>query len=188
MYITIHVYIKIMWVYSVEGTLHVFSADISNLADILLDIHHVAPKWKSVGLLLRLHPNDLGVIEANHVKEGVESCLCVVVEKWLNRSYDTATHGLPSWKMLVTAITHPIGGNNPALAEQIATKHSGKSDDTVCVCTCIYVYLLFHCSDLYIQTVDEHSPSIILYLRISRTGVKSHPPAPIVHILTVAQL
>jgi hypothetical protein len=84
----------------------------------------VAPKWKDVGLLLRLHPNELGVIEADHVKEGVESCLCVVVEKWLNRSYDTATHGLPSWELLVAAIAHPVGGNNPALAGQSATKHN----------------------------------------------------------------
>jgi hypothetical protein len=107
-----------------QPTAHACTLDISNLADILLDIHHVAPKWKDVGLLLRLHPNELGVIEADHVKEGVESCLCVVVEKWLNRSYDTATHGLPSWELLVAAIAHPVGGNNPALAEQIATKHN----------------------------------------------------------------
>ena len=118
------------WVYAVMVPYNVFSADISNLADILLDIHHVAPKWKAVGLLLRLHPSELELIEANHVKEGVMCCLHAVVDKWLKRSYDTATHGLPSWKLLVAAIAHPVGGNNPALAEEIARKHNGKCNNT----------------------------------------------------------
>ena len=104
----------------------------------------MAPKWKDVGLLLRLHPNELGVIEADNVQKGVTSCLRVVVEKWLNRSYDTATYGLPSWELLVAAIAHPVGGNNPALAEQIATKHNGKCNTTV---VCMYMYWLFHCSE-----------------------------------------
>ena len=86
----------------------------------------MAPKWKDVGLLLRLHPSELELIEANHVKEGVACCLRVVVDKWLKRSYDTATHGLPSWELLVAAIAHPVGGNNRALAEDIAKKHNGK--------------------------------------------------------------
>ena len=121
-----------------------FSTDISNLADILLDIHHVAPKWKAVGLLLRLHPSELELIEADHEAD-VMSRLQAVVNKWLNRSYDTATHGLPSWELLVAAIAHPIGGNNTALAEEIATKHNGKST-TYSNHTLIYLYLylLFH--------------------------------------------
>ena len=127
----VHTFLYLLYLHNTYDLLPLFSADISNLADILLDIHHVAPKWKSVGLLLRLHPNELGVIEADHVKEGVTSCLQVIVEKWLNRSYDTATYGLPCWKMLVTAIAHPVGGNNPALAEQIATKRKGKCNTVI---------------------------------------------------------
>ena len=121
----VHTFLYLLYLHNTYDLLPLFSADISNLADILLDIHHVAPKWKDVGLLLRLHPHDLGLIEADNVQKGVTSCLRVVVEKWLNQSYDTATYGLPSWKMLVDAIAHPVGGNNPALAEQIATKHKG---------------------------------------------------------------
>ena len=145
-----------------------FSTDISNLADILLDIHHVAPKWKDVGLLLRLHPSELELIEANHVKEGVTCCLRAVVDKWLKRSYDTATHGLPSWKLLVAAIAHPVGGNNPALAEEIATKHNGKYNNTVLnVFVHIHVYTCGNCTHCIAVTLLPPSLLYLLFLYLT---------------------
>ena len=119
-------------------TLYTFPADISNLVYILRDVRSVAPRWKDVGLVLGLHPDELKLIEADHVQKGVTSCLREVVDKWLRKSYDTATHGLPSWELLVAAIADPIGGDNPALAEQIAIKHNGKCSNTLtyCLCTC----------------------------------------------------
>ena len=40
--------------------------------------------------------------------------------------YNTTRFGVPSWKLLVAAVAHPAGGNNRALAEQIAKKYCGK--------------------------------------------------------------
>ena len=93
-----------------------------------------------MGLVLRLHPDELELIEADHLQKGVMSCLRVVVDKWLRKSYNTATHGLPSWELLVAAIADPIGGDKRALAEEIARKHNGKMQQhTDILIVCLYL-------------------------------------------------
>ena len=84
----------------------------------------MASKWKGVGLALRLHPDTLNTIEADH--RDAASRLSAVLDKWLRKSYDTTTHGLPSWEVLVKAVAHPAGGNDRALADKIARRHNGK--------------------------------------------------------------
>ena len=65
-----------------------------------------------MGLALRLHPDRLKTIEANH--QDAESRLNAVIDRWLK------THRLPSWKQLVEAVAHPAGGSDHALADKIA--------------------------------------------------------------------
>ena len=77
-----------------------------------------------MGLALRLYPDTLNEIEADC--RDVKSCLQEVLAKWLKKAYDTTRFGPPSWELLVAAVAHPAGGNNRALAEQIANKHNGK--------------------------------------------------------------
>ena len=76
-----------------------------------------------MGLALRLHPDTLDTIKAD--QHDVASCLCAVLTMWLRKSYNTTTHGEPSWEKLVAAVAHPFGGNDHALADKIAKKHNG---------------------------------------------------------------
>ena len=85
---------------------------------------NVAHNWRRLGLALRLHPPQLDRIEKD--KSDVISRLEAVLTAWLNKNYDTTLFGPPSWELLVAAVAHPAGGNNRALAEQIANKHNGK--------------------------------------------------------------
>ena len=84
----------------------------------------MAHKWKDIGLALRLHPDILNTIEADY--EDSKSRLREVLTKWLKKSYDTAHYGQPTWKLLVAAVANPAGGDDRALAEQIAGRRNGK--------------------------------------------------------------
>ena len=99
-------------------------ADIDDLIDVKRELLDVAQNWESVGMTLRLKPALLSRIQANHPT--VEECFTKVLTEWLNESYNTSLFGPPSWKLLVAAVADPAGGNNRALAEQIAKKFNGK--------------------------------------------------------------
>ena len=95
----------------------------NHLFDIEAELIDVAHKWKRVGRALRLRPSTLNQIERN--QHDVEDCLSAMLEKWLQRSYDVATFGEPSWSLVVRAVSHPAGGGDCALAQKIATKYGG---------------------------------------------------------------
>ena len=86
-----------------------------------------------MGLALRLHPDTLNAIEADH--QDVASRLSAVIDKWLRKSYDTETHGEPSWELLVAAVAHPLGGGDRALADKIAKKHGKCNSALLYACT-----------------------------------------------------
>jgi hypothetical protein len=94
---------------------------IKDLFTVCSELVRVAHKWKKVGLALRLDPNLLRRIEAK--KNDVEDNLSDVLEEWLKKSYDTESFGDPSWKLLVGAVAHPVGGKDRALAMEIAAKY-----------------------------------------------------------------
>ena len=99
-------------------------ADIDDLFDIQCELTDVTSRWKKLGGALRLRPGVLDVIEED--KRDSESRFTRVLTEWLQQNYNTDRFGKPSWKMLVDAVAHPVGGNNPALAIKIATKYNGK--------------------------------------------------------------
>jgi hypothetical protein len=96
--------------------------DINDLFDVHYELLNVAHNWRGVGRALRLHPDLLNRIGADH--SDVTSRLEGVLTEWLKREYDTTRFGLPSWERLVAAVAHPAGGNDHALAEEIATRHN----------------------------------------------------------------
>ena len=104
---------------------HYPTADIEDLFEVQSELCHIEAKWRSLGLALRLHPGTLDTIETDCCS-AAQSCLRQVVTLWLKREYDTKRFGAPSWQQLVTAVAHPAGGSNPALAETIALSHNGK--------------------------------------------------------------
>ena len=84
----------------------------------------MAHNWRGVGRALRLHPDLLKKIEADH--SDVDARLEGVLAAWLKGTYDTERFGQPSWQLLVAAVAHPAGGKDTALAEQIARRHNGR--------------------------------------------------------------
>ena len=95
-----------------------------DLFDVKSELEPVAARWKSIGLALRLDPSELKKIEKDN-RDSVEDCLTEALTLWLNKAYNTERFGEPSWELLARAVGHPAGGNNPALAEQIAMKYGG---------------------------------------------------------------
>ena len=94
-------------------------------------------RWKKLGNALRLRPGVLDVIEADELDS--ESRFTRLLTEWLQQNYNTDRFGKPSWRLLVDAVAHPVGGNNPALAKKIAAKHKGKINITkwmsfTCLC------------------------------------------------------
>ena len=53
-----------------------------------------------------------------------KECLTQTLLAWLRRQYNVERYHPPSWTSLCNAIKSPIGGNNPALAEEIAKKYN----------------------------------------------------------------
>ena len=100
------------------------SADIDDLFEVQSEVHDVAHKWKDLGKALRLRPAVLNRIEAD--RPDCKSRLEEALTEWLQQAFNTERFGPPSWKMLVAAVAHPSGGNNNALAQQIAAKHNGR--------------------------------------------------------------
>ena len=111
----------VTWLFS--NSIHFLSADISDLFDVHYELLNVAYNWRGVGNALRLHPDLLKGIEADHsdVKRRLER----VLTEWLKKAYNTTRFGPPSWQLLVAAVAHPAGGNDRALAEEIAKRHNG---------------------------------------------------------------
>ena len=78
-------------------------------------------RWKHIGLSLRLDNSELKRIEREN-RDNLEDCLTEALALWLNKAYNTERFGEPSWELLARAVADPAGGNNPALAEEIAKK------------------------------------------------------------------
>ena len=85
----------------------------------------MAHKWKRIGLALRLDPDLLERIRQKNYTD-VQDYLSDVLTEWLKKAYNTVRFGDPSWKLLVEAVAHPAGGNDCALAEEIARKVEGE--------------------------------------------------------------
>ena len=98
-------------------------ADMHDIAKVYRELLPVAHKWMELGLVLGLHINLLYRIKVEI--PDVTRCLREVLFEWLQQAYNTSQFELPSWKLLVEAVAHPGGGNDPALARRIAIKHNG---------------------------------------------------------------
>ena len=75
----------------------------------------VASKWWHIGLALRLSPSQLESVQSNDIL----ICLTKILKFWLNRNYNVAKYGEPTWEMLREAVRNPVGGNSEACASKI---------------------------------------------------------------------
>ena len=94
----------------------------------------VIARWKNFGKALHIKPAKLENIEAiPNIKP--EECLGKTLTEFLNMAYDYETYGVPSWKLIVIALAHTTGGNNPQLALKVAGEHGAtisKLQSAVC--------------------------------------------------------
>ena len=85
------------------------------------DVLPVAARWKAFGLALGLPPDLLDRIDRDHKK--VDECLQALLQEWVTTT--ETRRGPPSWQLVIDAVASPAGGNNQALAQQIARQHNG---------------------------------------------------------------
>ena len=102
-----------------------FHAGIDDLFLVSSELLPVAHRWKNIGLALKLDPNLLERIQSRNHRD-VLTYLSDILTEWLQKAYNTTRFGDPSWELLVEAVAHRAGGNNPALAQDIALKYNGK--------------------------------------------------------------
>ena len=82
----------------------------------------ISARYYNLGIELGLPPGTLEAIQQIHSND-IAQALTQVLLLWLRRQYDVETHGPPTWQRLREAVGSPVGGGNPALAEEIAEKH-----------------------------------------------------------------
>ena len=94
-----------------------------DLYDVCQELYTLAAKWSHIGFALHLPTSQEEAIHETRADSA--HCLRMVLSKWLQKCYKYDKYGPPSWRMLVKAVGDPFGGNDCALAETIANKHSG---------------------------------------------------------------
>ena len=93
---------------------------IDEFYDVWERVKSLSPRWFFISGSLRLNPNTLALIEANN-GNNCEKCLFEALTHWLNKNYDVIRFGHPSWRKLCVSVSN--GGQNKALAEEIANEH-----------------------------------------------------------------
>ena len=91
----------------------------SDMYDIMKELKNVLAHRLGIGLRLNLRKHTLYMIDVVHPEPA--QAMRAVIAEWLKMN--TAPFEPPTWKALVAAIAHPLGGNNKAEAERIARKH-----------------------------------------------------------------
>ena len=99
-----------------------------DIHDVFDEVEGLAGRWQNMCIHLGLRPSDRDIIGGKFQLDPTY-CLMEVLVKWLRKSYDTERYGPPTWRSLVAAVANPTGGDNPALAKQIAENHQGKDFD-----------------------------------------------------------
>ena len=87
------------------------------------EVRDLAGRWQDMCFALGLHQWKDEIAKIN--PENPRGCLREVIIRWLRKVHSVNHYGPPTWKTLVKAVADEVGGENPALAEQIANKHKG---------------------------------------------------------------
>ena len=96
-----------------------------DLRAVFNEVHAVSSKWLTFCCCLGLRASLLDAIAKDHsYKTG--DCLFHGLKQWVRKNYNTEEHGLPTWRKLVKAVANPSGGENHALAKEIAKNHQGE--------------------------------------------------------------
>ena len=131
--------------------------------------------WRDIGLALRMRNPELDVIRESHPLSP-KDCLKAVLSGWLQ-----GRNRPPTWGALCEAVAEPAGGNNRALAEQIAHNHGVTLKPCenlmyihhchnvmlimcACVCVCVYMYNFSFLAFVLAKPQKPESPKTEAYL------------------------
>ena len=104
---------------------------LSDLSKLTEEVIRLAPVWRRFGLALGIHMDILKTIERNN--NSVEDCLPETLDYWLRNWSKHTPESPPSWEQVVRATAKEAGGNNRALAQQIAQQHNGRRQNNCVV-------------------------------------------------------
>ena len=103
-------------------------ADENDCYAIVKELEQVAHKWHNLGLALGLSPSTLENIKmVKGQTADVYELLTNIILEWLKMNHDIDKFGKPTWRRIVEAVRAKSGGGNPALADTLARKYSGKN-------------------------------------------------------------
>ena len=74
-----------------------------------------------IGTCLKFTQGQLDTIKTQSSDHG--DAMGRIISSWLKGNHNVKMYGPPTWKMLVEAVRAPNGGNNNALANNIAKAH-----------------------------------------------------------------
>ena len=98
-----------------------FSAE-DDFRSIHNEVQGIKHAYYQLGRELGLPPGELESITTVY-HQLIDQAIDQVLLKWLKQCHDVQRHGHPTWRRLVEAVDSPNGGNNPALAKDIANRH-----------------------------------------------------------------
>ena len=97
------------------------NAVLDDVNKVMDELKNVLACYEGIGGRLDLPNNTLEVIHGENLSAA--AAMRRVIVEWLNRNYPNSSRKPPTWKVLVDAVEHPLGGNNRAEAEEIANRH-----------------------------------------------------------------
>ena len=89
--------------------------------EVYCELVSIKARYYQLGIVLGLPPGELEAIRKTQSQD-MEVALIQVLLLWLRQRYNTEKYGHPTWQRLREAVDSPAGGENPALAEEIAKK------------------------------------------------------------------
>ena len=91
----------------------------SKATDLQKELDEVEHRWYQLGVLLGLPVHTLDGYQENY--DDLGDRLREMLQEWLKKGY-TEEYEVPSWQVLVDAVEHSAGGENPKLAGELAKK------------------------------------------------------------------
>ena len=89
---------------------------------VLDHLNSVTGDCYNIGTALHLSQGTLDAIKKDNADDCTAAITKIIVN-WLRKNYNFTRFGEPTWKALVEAVASRFGGNNNALAMEIAKDH-----------------------------------------------------------------
>ena len=105
------------------------NAVLDDINGVMDELTNVLARYEGIGGRLNIPNGRLEEICGQNLS--AEVAMRRVIVEWLKRNYLNSSHKPPTWKALVDAVEHRLGGNDRAEAEEIASRH--KASESSCM-------------------------------------------------------